>query len=1387
MIAQKIEVTAHVVDASTNEPLPYVNVYVSTGNGTLTNAEGNFTISVEEGESLRLTFVGYETLTVAGNAVPSVLRLQPQALALGEVTVLAQENILVSAAKLLEKEYRKHKDKRSTYFYRMNTTYRNELMEAFVEASSSTNLRDLLFLKGRRGQATLYGLEETAIGNMNLHHTLELAPMVNDSKFWKNLLTPFMLPDKYGHNVRVSNQSLNNYYDMQSEKLKDKEGKETYKITLSKKPGNKTRAILTGTLYIDAKTKKVLRFDGEVENIELQTIKDFYVRSARIVSKVKINFTHENGFTEVASIANSMTDGIVTLNSILYNVDDLHLGTEDTNKTKRAKKKTIKKLSEGDNMLTSIDDAGFDALLWQRSNIVQRTTREAEIAGMAEQIAQNDSVKKIDSGIEMLVDHLSRFGKTLPQEKVYLHMDNTNYFVGDTIWFAAYTRQTNDDKPSDISGVLYVELYNQDGYLVERKLVEMTRGKGFGNFVIDESNYAGYYELRAYTRWQLNWGLYEHFHSKESEKWFMTKDLMQNYLRDYHKLYSRVFPVYDKPKEEGNYAEIMSLRPMRQVFTHDPDKSKMLLTLFPEGGNLVEGLPCRVAYEAAWDNGQAIEGKLGETKNELRGRGTFEVTPAKGMERDVVFTAKDGTKVKAKLPKPEQTGVSLRVTQDYDSVYIKVLTTADLAAEVKGMTIMHQGVLEKFEPMSGDSLTMAIALTDLSEGVNQATVFDSHGHVWADRLFFVRNDDTGKSNVSITGLKDSYDPYEQVNLSINGPQGVGVLSLSVKDASHRDNLYDNASILSEMLLSSEIKGFVQNPEWFFETNDNVHNRALDLLMMTQGWRRFDWQEMAVRGAWEMRQVAERTPVIEGQVYDIGEGEFDRNFVVEYQVAKQKAELSAAQTNEDAFDYTKRDVGANSLLNGANPDTEQADADGIFDDEYRQFIGGYTYLDSKSNKSTFGIDRFEHDFEVNNRINKNRFLSRNHWQNNVDGLMYGAGESTRNLSEVRYYPGEKTKAFKNKGMKVHAKLETLDQKQSASKDMTTEDGAFKFQLPRVYGDFILHIAAADTFAWKKGKQPLWERIFKEKEQEKWQGYAWDDFSVRVNWPYPRFVKPYNYYQMHLNYSDDPLLRQTVQADGSINIENVNVWGKHNVLHSQEDSLPTLIVDAYDAFNQTLDAGFLNGRQEYIVRNYVGDYGLEKPYKSLYGYDIQQIFGYDVVRRGLANITTNRDSAYLYQNLRTFKPFNRKGQLVMNITEQQLMPYYTLSRIDKYILYTDYQPRLEGKSRYFGSYMPNTRIATYVFPDDSRRLFYKNRRYVIPGFSYVNQFYNPDYSNRKLDEKPKDYRRTLYWNPFLVLDKEGHADVQFWNNGSQHKISVDAQGMGVDGTVMSGRKM
>ena len=129
------------------------------------------------------------------------------------------------------------------------------------------------------------------------------------------------------------------------------------------------------------------------------------------------------------------------------------------------------------------------------------------------------------ASVDSLATRVERFGTGLPQEKVYLHIDNTCYFVGDTIWYKAYVTRSDKGWLTDLSKIMYVELLTPDGYLVERQQLKMEDGTAHGAFTLTDSLYAGYYELRAYTRWMLNFGRHEHPHSKYTEDMFYNKQM----------------------------------------------------------------------------------------------------------------------------------------------------------------------------------------------------------------------------------------------------------------------------------------------------------------------------------------------------------------------------------------------------------------------------------------------------------------------------------------------------------------------------------------------------------------------------------------------------------------------------------------------------------------------------------------------------------------------------------------------------------------------------------------------------------------------------------------------------------------------------------------------
>ena len=101
---------------------------------------------------------------------------------------------------------------------------------------------------------------------------------------------------------------------------------------------------------------------------------------------------------------------------------------------------------------------------------------------------------------------VQQFNLLYPQEKVYLHFDNTGYFIGETIWFKAYVVRADTKKPTDLSGVLYVELLNAAGDVVERRKLKMEEGQARGDIRLDKLLVSGFYEVRAYTRYMTNWG-----------------------------------------------------------------------------------------------------------------------------------------------------------------------------------------------------------------------------------------------------------------------------------------------------------------------------------------------------------------------------------------------------------------------------------------------------------------------------------------------------------------------------------------------------------------------------------------------------------------------------------------------------------------------------------------------------------------------------------------------------------------------------------------------------------------------------------------------------------------------------------------------------------------
>lgn len=471
--------------------------------------------------------------------------------------------------------------------------------------------------------------------------------------------------------------------------------------------------------------------------------------------------------------------------------------------------------------------------------------------------AQNDSVV---NKLVNYVRNVNDFNKYIPQEKVYLHFDNNSYYKGDNIWFKCYVVTSTLHAATTLSKTLYVDLLNPGGEVIEKKVLEIKDGQCSGDFLLNRTIfYSGFYEIRAYTKYMLNFG-------EEA-------------------IFSRVFPVFDAPEEEGDYSEkkmekYTNKYPMKRK---KPQKDKKVnVKFFPEGGNLVENVESRIAFQSTDEYGEPImvTGAVINDKNEEvssfasvhEGRGYFSYTPISGKESQKVIIRYNGKEHKMDLPKSMPQGYVMKVDNlsQPDVIDIFIHKNDMTSPDILGVVVMCRGNVNKLSIVDfqkQNSFSLNIPKKELPTGINQVILFNESGEILCDRLVFVGQDNY--LNIAGSQNKDVYNPYEQVNMEFlitdknNNPVSTS-FSLSVKDAASSDVSYSD-NIQANMLLSSEIKGYIHNPSYYFESDDTEHRQALDLLLMVQGWRRYVWKQMAGLESFNLKYIPEEGVEIRGQI------------------------------------------------------------------------------------------------------------------------------------------------------------------------------------------------------------------------------------------------------------------------------------------------------------------------------------------------------------------------------------------------------------------------------------------------------------------------------------------------------------------------------------------
>jgi len=485
---------------------------------------------------------------------------------------------------------------------------------------------------------------------------------------------------------------------------------------------------------------------------------------------------------------------------------------------------------------------------------------------MAQEQKTKSSSDNTELGIIDYVRKVMSFNHTVPQEKVYMHFDNTGYFEGETIWFKAYVTRTDLNRPTNLSRVLYVELVNPSGDVLKTgKYYIDEQGQARGDMKVDSLFGSGFYEVRAYTRYMTNWGV--------------------------NSVFSRVFPVFKKPQEEGDYHDLtistrlyqhrdpnnrnredtLYLKAMQDgIYTNQAAKT-LSVQFYPEGGDLMLGKRCRVAMLAVTDDGRPHQG-VGQVVNEhgevlatvttdSLGRGSFMLIPDGTTLTLQMSNLKDKTQ-RFTLPAAKSDGCALTLDVVSDSILATLQCTDGLCGQLLGYALMSNGNIYYCDTLLASPLMeLELSRSTMKDGVNQLTVFNSQGRILADRLFFICPKPSAADTITFSSETRWLKPCGKVSLDVQTLPGA-TFSFSAIDPGTMNNRKEG-NLKTWMLLGSEVRGYIHNVSYYFEADDTPHRQAADLLMLTQGWRRYDWNIMAGHDSMGKLQPVEDKFYIDG--------------------------------------------------------------------------------------------------------------------------------------------------------------------------------------------------------------------------------------------------------------------------------------------------------------------------------------------------------------------------------------------------------------------------------------------------------------------------------------------------------------------------------------------
>jgi len=413
---------------------------------------------------------------------------------------------------------------------------------------------------------------------------------------------------------------------------------------------------------------------------------------------------------------------------------------------------------------------------------------------------------------------LADFRDNYPQEKVYLHTDRDIYGAGETIWGKLWCLL--DQSPSFLSRIAYVEMADKNGKVVQKKMYRLdTVASAAVDIDIPSGLATGTYSLSAYTLWMLN------------------------------------FPAFVSHKN----IYIQGASPTEAKTTEA--KAVLNLRFLPEGGEWILGLNNRLAFHATDANGMpvSIEGYIADNtgsrvtsfKTEHNGMGMVELTPAAGKSYSAYVRFGGSAERKYALPPVKSDGVTLRIENtNAKRLFVLVNRSEQNKAQFRELEVIaqinYEIVYRAKLNLDEEQNAVSINKKDLPPGILHVTVFDQQHMPVAERICFIENYQFTQPDIHHE--EKGLAARKRNTVSFKLPEDkVYALSAQVSSYTAGEPVHNNAdNLIASLLLGSDVKGYIHQPGYYFRNKDTATLRHLDLLLMTQGWRRFEWKQLLAK-------------------------------------------------------------------------------------------------------------------------------------------------------------------------------------------------------------------------------------------------------------------------------------------------------------------------------------------------------------------------------------------------------------------------------------------------------------------------------------------------------------------------------------------------------------